>query len=423
MNNLFNKVKYKLPEKSEKKDFLFNMIGSTTTAAVSVILLMIISRVLGEQSAGVFSLCYTSAQMMYIIGVFEMRNIQVTDAKHEFAFGDILGYRIITCFAMIVFSAVFIIIRGFDSTTAIVCLLLCGYMSTLAFADAFQGNAHLNGYLQISGFSLATSVGLAMIAFTVTLIISKSLIISVIPMIAVVALWILLHDIPCSKSIGDIKPTFNFGVQKNIFLCALPLVISNFCHQYVFNAPKYAIDNLLTKTEQAHYGYLVMPAFFINLLSLFVFRPKMVLLSQKWQSREYSDFLKIVSTLLLCIGGFTVLALVCGYTIGIPVLEYMYNAELSYGKGMLIILLLAGGAGAICSLISTLITIARKQKWLLVSYTASFGLSLFLPNMLTKAMGMKGATLSYLFEMLFLLCMMAITFVIILLKEKRRAVK
>ncbi len=421
MKGLLTKRKYKLPQKSAKKDFLFNMIGSTSSAAVSVLLLIIVSRVLGEDGSGTFSLCYTTAQMMYIIAVFEMRNIQVTDAKHEFAFGDILGYRIISCLAMLVFSAVFTVVRGFDITTAAVCMLLCGYMTAIAFADAFQGNAHLNGYLQISGFSLAASVVIAMVAFTVTLIISKSLIISVIPMIAVVVLWILLHDIPCSKAIGDIKPTFNFATQKNIFLCALPLVISNFCHQYVFNAPKYAIDNILTKTEQAHYGYLVMPAFFINLLSLFVFRPKMVTLSQKWQSREYADFLKIVGTLLLCIGGFTALALLCGYTIGIPVLEYMYNAELSYGRNMLLVLLLAGGAGAACSLISTLITIARKQKWLLVSYTIAFAASIFLPSALTKSMGMKGATLSYLYEMVLLLVLMATTFAIILIKEKRRA--
>ncbi len=419
MKKFLTNNKYVLPEKSAKKDFLFNMIGSTASAAVSVILLILASRITGDSGAGVFSLCYPTAQMMYIVAVFEMRNIQVTDAKGEFSFGDILAYRIISCAFMLLLSIVFVVIKGFDFTTATVCLLFCGYMVALAFSDAFQGNAHLNGYLQISGFSLTISVILAMVAFAATLFFTKSLVASVVPMIIVVLLWILIYDIPRSRAIGSIKPIFNFNTQKDIFLCAAPLVISNFFHQYSFNAPKYAIDSILTKIEQAHYGYLIMPAFFINLLSIFVFRPQMVELSQKWQSHQLNGFLKTVARLLICVLGFTVFALACGYTIGIPVLEYMYNAELSYGKNMLLLLLLAGGVGALCSLISTLITIARKQIWLIVSYTATFAISMFLPDMLTRALGMKGAVLSYLYEMLFLLLIMSATFLIILLKEKR----
>ena len=74
-----------------------------------------------------------------------------------------------------------------------------------------------------------------------------------------------------------------------MFLCALPLFLSSFMHQYIFNSPKYAIEEALTKTDQAHYGYLVMPVFVINLLSLFVFRPQLITLSSDWAEKRFKS--------------------------------------------------------------------------------------------------------------------------------------
>ena len=90
------KFVYKLPQKSEKKNFIFNMLGSLTNAVVSLALMVVVSHICGGTVAGVFSLAYSTAQMMYTICVFEMRNIQVTDAKREFSFGGIAMFRIIT---------------------------------------------------------------------------------------------------------------------------------------------------------------------------------------------------------------------------------------------------------------------------------------------------------------------------------------
>ena len=79
---------FKLPGKSAKKDFIFNMYGSMSVSFVSVILLIAVSHILGEESAGVFSLSYSTAQMLYTLAAFEVRNIQVTDTKGEFEFSE-----------------------------------------------------------------------------------------------------------------------------------------------------------------------------------------------------------------------------------------------------------------------------------------------------------------------------------------------
>ena len=94
------KLVYALPQKSLKRDSIFNMIGSMANASVSVILQIVVSY-LAYKSLGIISLAYPMAQMMYTIGVFEMRNIQVTDAKRTFSVGEVFMVRIMSVSAML----------------------------------------------------------------------------------------------------------------------------------------------------------------------------------------------------------------------------------------------------------------------------------------------------------------------------------
>ncbi len=411
---------YPLPQKSKKKDVIHNMLGSSVNAFVSVLLLIIVSHLLGGEDAGLLTLAYSTAQMMYTIGTFEMRNIQVTDAKRELPFGAVLAYRILSVGMMLAVSSGFILLRGYSGKTALVIILFCIYMATLALSDVFQGNNHLNGYLFIAGRSLALTVSLCAVAFSITLFFTKNLALSVIPMIAMSLLWMLLHDIPYSRNFDKAKPKFDLRLIRGIFISALPLFLSAFLNQYIFNAPKYAIDSLLTATDQAHYGYLVMPAFVINLLSIFAFRPQLVSLSENWTKREFSKFKKTALRLYLWIAAVTVAALGAAYLLGIPVLELLYGADLTGRRTMLLLLLLAGAFSACGTLSMTLFTTMRKQKYCLVAYGVTALFALFIPNLLVGSYSLQGAAYAYLAEMLLLFICMLTLLVTVFSRSKKQ---
>ena len=411
---------YKLPPKSSKSDFIFNMFGSLANAAVSVILLVVVSRVSDEVTAGVFSLAYSTAQMMYTICVFEMRNIQVTDAKREFSFASVCMFRILTISAMWLFFIVFAFIQGYRGEKLVVIAILTVYMSLLSLSDLFQGNLHLNGYLGVAGKSLGIQVVLSSTVFAVSLAITKNLTLAAILMAFAALAWMLLYDVPMNRNFTSDAPKFDVSVQRRIFLCAAPLFLSSFIHQYIFNAPKYAIDSMLTSVEQSHYGYLIMPASFINLLSIFVFRPQLVPLSKNIAEGEYKKFAKTVAVLYLWILIVTAVALICGYFIGIPVLEFLYNSDLSGKRGILIIVLVSGSFSASCSLTGTLITIMRKQKYSLIAYIITFVVSLFLPPKLVSSNGVRGAAVSYIVEMAVLFLIMFIILIVVFWKARNK---
>ncbi|MBR5473408.1 MAG: DUF2142 domain-containing protein [Clostridia bacterium] len=412
------KFAYRLPQTSEKKNFIFNMLGSLTNATVSLLLMIVVSHIVGSDAAGVFSLAYSTAQMMYTICVFEMRNIQVTDAKREMSFESISMFRVITIAAMWAFFGAFATFKGFDKETVKVMLVISVYMMLAAISDLFQGNLHRNGYLSIAGRSLACQTAITAIVFSITLVITKQLFIATLTMPIVVLVWILLHDIPLSNNFGSFKPSFKLSEQKGILLCALPLFASSFMHQFIFNSPKYAIENALTKTDQAHYGYLVMPVFAINLLSIFAFRPQLIKLSKSWAENRIDEFKKIVSKLYGWVVVLTIAAMVAGYFLGIPVLEMLYKAELSDKKTIFITLLFAGGLSAASTLTLTLFTTMRKQKLCLIAYVVTMLFALVAPDAMVSRWGLTGAALSYLCEMAVLFAVMFSLFLLQLKKPQ-----
>lgn len=401
---------YKLPQESQKKNFIFNMLGSLTNAFVSLVLMIVVSYVTGDMVAGVFSIAYSTAQMMYTICVFEMRNIQVTDAKREFLFEQISMFRLITIVATWAFFAVFVVLRQFDKDTILIMTAITMYMTFSAISDLFQGNLHRNGYLSIAGKSLAGQVLIMAIAFSVTLIFTKNLLYASLVMPIAIAVWILLYDIPYNNNFDNFKPKFEFNSQKKMFLCALPLFLASFLHQYIFNSPKYAIELTLSKTDQAHYGYLVMPVFVINLLSLFVFRPQLITLSTDWANGNIKNFKKMTAKLYLWVVLVTIAALIGGYLLGIPVLELLYNTNLSDKKLVFMVLLLAGGFSAASTLTLTLFTTMRKQALCLIAYGFTMVFALIVPDIMTKQWGLMGAATSYLGEMTILFIIMFIVF-------------
>ena len=84
-----------------KKNYFWNTLGSLMTSLSSALLLIVVTRTLGAELGGIFSLAFAVGQQYQILGAFEMRPYQATDIKGRFRFGTYLGSRCITCLAML----------------------------------------------------------------------------------------------------------------------------------------------------------------------------------------------------------------------------------------------------------------------------------------------------------------------------------
>lgn len=114
--NMLNLMsKYTGRKTTEKKNFMWNMMGSTIFAAASMLLSLIVIRVMGEDEGGIFAIAITVAQMLAFIEYYETRTFLVTDVKNLYNFGQYKAVKIILFIVAVIVTIVYSIIKGQES--------------------------------------------------------------------------------------------------------------------------------------------------------------------------------------------------------------------------------------------------------------------------------------------------------------------
>lgn len=392
---MINKLWNVKDENIEKQSVFWNIMSSGINSIVSMFLLWIVTLVNGVSDAGIFSLGFSTSQMMLTIGNYGMRNYQATDIKGKYTMGVYLSSRVVTNIIMMICVGGFVFWEGYYPEKAIITILLCLLKVTDAVDDVYGGYYQKNGRLDIGGKLMSLRIIAYIIAFCFSLVVSKNLIISCIMAIAMatVVLSILV------KSTNNIfvleKPVFDWKLIGELLKDCLPLCISAFLLIYMGNAPKYAIDANMSASDQAYYTYLFMPCFVTNLFVGFALQPLLVRLSKTWIKKMYRDFLKLCG--LIFAGAFVIslVIIIFGGWIGCPILTIVFGVELQKYKQVLIVLLIGGAFFAFAVIEQVILTVMRKQVYLLIGFIIASLTALIISNPLVKKMGLLGAGSAY----------------------------
>lgn len=407
----------------ERDAIIWNMIGSMIMAFQSVIMLMILTRTLGLLDAGVFTIAYANANLFLTIGKYGMRNFQVSDVKGQFDFEVYKKSRLITSILMMVVSGIYVVYagnkNGYTLQKSMIIIWMCIFKMVDAVEDVYHGFLQQKGRLDIAGKAMTIRLVITITVFAITVTISNDLLFAlIISTVATMALMIYLTQ--CSYK------TVRVGEHKNggsnvwkLLRLSFPLFLGNFLAFYIGNAPKYAIDSILSDELQACYGFIAMPVFVIGLLNNFIFNPMIHKLSVIWEQRKMGQFYRIVAEQIGVIVGITIVCIAGGGLVGTPVLSVLYNTDLTPYKMELIILLLGGGFLALSGFLVTVITIIRFQKYIVAGYGIVAFFAFYLSPAFVKQYAIMGAAMLYLILMV-LLCIAFCGLMIWGIRVKRR---
>ena len=100
--------------KQFKKNFIWNTLGTGLNAFNSLFFMIIATRVNGVDKAGIFTLAFTTACILYAIGVYAGRIYQVTELNKKITDIDFIISKTITSIAMIIFLLLFCVFKKYD---------------------------------------------------------------------------------------------------------------------------------------------------------------------------------------------------------------------------------------------------------------------------------------------------------------------
>ena len=382
------------------KNFIWNIVGTGLNSFNSLFFLIIVTRVIGVNSegineAGIFSIAYSTALILYTIGLYSGRLCQVTDVENKVKDKDYIVNRAITCILMIIIAIGFVFVKQYSPYKMGVFILLCVYKATEAFAEIFYGIMQKNDLLYKSGQSLTIkSIG-GLIIFLFANILTHNLIIACGSIVILNLVVILIFDyLMTSKKLIEFNTKLNMENVWKIFKSEFFVFANSFAGIYVLNAPKYAIDTYLTEDIQAIFGYIMMPATVITLFTQFIFMPYLNKLKELYEKKDMKSFNKIAFRIKLAVLVFGIFATTAAFLLGPEVLSLIYGEELRSYRINLTIILSSYIMYGISYVNLVLLTTTRDTFVQFVVYLITMIVAFIGSNILVKSLQINGATIS-----------------------------
>lgn len=413
---------------STKQNYVWNLFGTASSSLISVILLLFASRLLDSHNSDIFSIAYSLGQQFFVLGYFQIRNMQSTDIQEKYSFISYHNTRIVTIMMMMITSFGYVIIQSYDLYKSIIILLLVLYRAIDAYSDVFQGYFQQQNRSDLAGKVQFYRSWIGIIVFGFSLFLTKSLMISsiVICLINLILTVILDYRISISNFNTNIYPSVSRDLSSifSILREAFPLFINGFIITYVYNEAKIDIDLLLSQGFfsngiQRDFNVLFMPVFVLSLL-FFVLRPLTTQLSIYWFERKYEMFYKQIYILFTTMTVLGVIIIGVGYLIGTEILGFVYGISLIEYKIPFVILLTGGILNVLALVIDIVMTIFRKQSYLVIAYITTFIVAKMTTMIFVKKDGILGASLSFLISMTIFFITSMLIYIWINHNEKRK---
>lgn len=405
---------------SQQTIYVWNIVGSAMNAILSMVLLMIVTRLVTGKEADVFSIAWAISQLMATIGTFQIRNYQATDVKELFKFRQYLIFRIITITVMLICSAVYIAVQGYGFHKSIIVFVVCIFRAIDALAEIYEGLFQQKERLDLAGKAITFRVVLGTIVFGVVLFLSRNILFAALALVfAYIAGFVLTNlrygcfilgtNINCESKIG-------FRWLARLFKEGLPLFVNAFLMTAITNEPKMVIDRAIEVGGMANgmqtvFNVLFMPASVLTLVYI-VFRPMMTQMAIIWMNNKANDFLKILFKIGGCLICISIVLLFGSFILGIPALSWIYAIDLNEYRSHLLLFVFGGCFCTFSYVLDNALVVIRYQYMLILSYVITWIYVKIITGWLVSTYKLLGAAVAYSSSMIVFFVLTAVIFAI-----------
>lgn len=408
-------------KKAFLKNFIWNSLGTGINSFNSLFFLIIVTRVNDIQTAGIFSIAYATATILYTLAMYSGRLCQVTDIENKIKDKDYIANRAFTCFIMLIGATGFLVIKQYTGFKTTIFALLAIFKGLEAFSDILYGVMQKNDILYKSGQSLTLKGFIGIALFLIVDLITRDLRLACLAVIIVNLVILIVYDyFIITRKLIDKETKINYKNVLSILKSEFFVFVNSFAGIYILNAPKYAIDSYLTEDIQAIYGYIMMPATVMTLFTQFIVMPFLGKLKDMYEKKALKEIEQVtlkIKLIVIAFGGFAVLA---AFLLGPEFLGLIYGLDLKAYRMNLCVIIGSYIFYAISYINLVTLTTIRHTFVQFVIYIISMLIAFAGSNILvgTLNLGINGATFSCTTTLAIQFIMYLIITKIIIYKEK-----
>lgn len=377
------------------KNFIWNTIGTGFNSFNSLFFLILVTRINGIENAGIFSIAYATATILYTLALYSGRLCQVTDIENRIKDKDYIANRAFTCFIMIIGASIYLGIKRYTLFKTGVFVALAIFKGLEAFSDILYGVMQKNGVLYKAGMSLTAKGFIGLLLFGIIDYFTKNLIFACAFLVIINFMILVIYDyLIVSKKLIDTASKVNRDNVLSILKSEFFVFVNSFAGIYILNAPKYAIDSYLTENLQAIYGYIMMPATVMTLFTQFIVMPVLGKLKDLYEKKDFKAFKSLIFKIKLIVLAFGAFAVLAAFLLGPEFLGLIYGVKLTDYRMNLCVIIGSYIFYAISYINLVQLTTVRHTFVQFVIYVISMVIALIGSKLLVSNFGINGATFS-----------------------------
>ena len=394
------------------RDYVWNSLGIGAWGMVFPVLTVVVTQLVGVEQAGMFSMAFVTGMLLMFLANYGVRTYQVSDLDETHSFSDYQLNRWITCALMVAVGVAYCSIRGYAQDMFTISLGVYVYKMVDGLADVYEGRLQQVDKLYLAGASQAFRSVVVLVAFSLCLLITRNLPVACIVMAVAAALSFVVLTFPLALFETPKSRRVSPSSVARLFKQCFPLFLALFLYALIDNMPKFVMEGVLSYDNQLYFNALYFPAQGILLTIGLIYKPLLVRMAEAWSDpekrRKFDLIIVLIMVIIVAYTGAT--ALVMGW-IGIPVMSFLYGLDFEQFRGLLFIMIAAGGVTAAIDFLYQVITVLRRQRAVTKLYIITFGFSLFVPLLLVNFTGLPGAVIGYLIVMCILLVLLVSEYV------------
>ena len=384
---------------SQKKDYIWNSLGSLLQSAISPVLLIVITRLNGIEDSGLFSFALSLSVVFWAISLWGGRTYQASDVKREFCSGGYVAVRFAASLIVAVSAVVFCVLNGYNTTKTGLIMILVAFKILESIADSLYGVLQIHRKLYIAGISLTMKAILGFGVFIVVDIVTKNVMYGTLAILLVNALIILLYDVLWVRRVEVITMNKKFikeyASQAVVIMKRTSAVfVVVFLTMFSLNIPRYFLDK--SHPDQiGYFGIMAMPITLLGLFISFIIQPNVVNLSELLAKGKLKEFARIVGKINQITFGMGVFLVVLSYLVGVWVLNIIFGINLNSFRLDLTIMVIGAAANAFVSIYVNLLIIMRRFKGQFYTLLLTDILAVVMSMCLIEQLAMLGSVLVF----------------------------
>jgi O-antigen/teichoic acid export membrane protein len=392
---------------SLRANFSWTFVGNAINAGAWWAMTIVLAKLGSPEHVGQFALGLATTAPIFLFATLRLRDVQATDSRQEYLFGDYFALRLITTALAFLAVVGIVLVSGFQPETALVVLATAASKSSEAISDAFYGLFMQQERLDRIAKSMIIKGPLSLIGLGVGFYLTGSVFWGVVGLTLARAVIMVGYDMrnatltlnPSSNPFTHIiprdfpGPRWNAAILGRLAWLTLPLGFVTMLISFNANIPRYFIEG--------HLGAYQL-GIFAAITSFQKAAPTVVQALGRSASPRLAKYhaannVRAFRRLTLRLAGLGVLLGSAGVLVAVvagrPLLKLFYGPEYVL-PGLFVLVMIDAGLDYISTMLLFVITSARYLRIQLPLYLLTTGTIALACFLLIPSVGLAGAAIA-----------------------------